>query len=149
MVDPTATPQTDTAVEQAPPKPFHWGLGRRKAAVARVKLIPNGSGQITINKKRSLEDYFVREQDRIHLLAPLHLTGTRAKYDLTIRIDGGGIYGQAGAARMGIARALVQVDPSLYKALKEAGFLTRDSRIVERKKPGQAGARRRFQFSKR
>lgn len=146
MVD--TAPTTSVPTEQEPPKPFHWGLGRRKAAVARVKLLPNGSGQITINK-RALEEYFVREQDRIHLLAPLHLTGTRAKYDLLMRINGGGVAGQAGAARMGIARALVKVDPTLYKTLKEAGLLTRDSRVVERKKPGQAGARRRFQFSKR
>ena len=138
-----------TETEVTPLPLYFWGLGRRKSAVARVRLKPNGSGQVAINGKRSLEDYFVREQDRIHLLAPLHLTGSRAKFDLFMTLHGGGLTGQAGAARMGISRALVEADKNLYKALKEAGFLTRDSRKVERKKPGQAGARRRFQFSQR
>lgn len=137
-----------TETETTPAPLYYWGLGRRKSAVARVRLKPNGSGQITVNK-RAFEDYFAREQDRINLLHPLHLTGTRARFDVFVTLAGGGMTGQAGATRMGIARALVRADETLYKTLKEAGFLTRDSRQVERKKPGQAGARRRFQFSKR
>ena len=121
---------------------YYWGLGRRKAAVARVRMRPNGSGQWHFNDKRGLEEYFQRQQDQLHLLAPLHLTGTATKFDFFVNVRGGGMNGQAGAVRLGLARALAKVDPNFYPALKE-------SRVVERKKPGKAGARASFQFSKR
>lgn len=123
-------------------------VGRRKTAVARVRLRP-GTGQVVINKKRSLEEYFSREQDRQAVITPLRVTGTRMTYDVHVNVRGGGLTGQAGASRLGIARALVELNPALMPALRAAGLLTRDARQVERKKPGQAGARRSFQFSKR
>jgi small subunit ribosomal protein S9 len=129
--------------------PFYRGTGRRKSAVARVRLVPNGTGQLQINKKRTLEDYFPREQDRLLMLSPLRLTGTRQKFDVFITVTGGGPSGQAGAIRHGVSRALLLADRAHYPALKAAGFLTRDAREVERKKPGKAGARASFQFSKR
>jgi len=132
-----------------PPAGFWWGTGRRKRAVARVRLVPNGSGQVTVNKNRNLAEFFPREQDQIHVLAPMHLTGTVKGYDLHVNVNGGGIAGQAGATRMGIARALVKANGEFYQTLKDAGYLTRDSRQVERKKPGKKGARASFQFSKR
>ena len=122
-------------------------VGRRKAAVARVFVKP-GKGQITINRK-SLEDYFSLDILRFEVKQPLLVTETEGQFDVTINLDGGGIKGQAEAARMGIARALCQIDAELRSVLKKNGFLTRDSREVERKKPGQPGARRKFQFSKR
>jgi small subunit ribosomal protein S9 len=122
--------------------------GRRKRAVARVRL-KAGEGKVTINKKRTLETYFTRENDRTVLLTPLKMTSTLGKFDVFITLHGGGATGQAGAARLGISRALVKADQVHYTILKAAGFLTRDAREVERKKPGQAGARRSFQFSKR
>lgn len=131
-----------------PTPTHHWGTGRRKKAVARVHLALNGSGRITANKK-PFDEYFEREQDRIHVLGPLHLTGALKKFDFAINVHGGGLNGQAGAARLGIARALVKADESYYQPLKEAGLLTRDARQVERKKPGMKGARASFQFSKR
>ena len=121
--------------------------GRRKSAVARVIMLP-GTGRILINK-RSLEDYFPREALRFLLQAPLEAVDAMGKFDLEIRVHGGGIAGQADAGRHGIARALDQFDSGLRPALKKAGFLTRDSRVKERKKYGQKGARARFQFSKR
>jgi small subunit ribosomal protein S9 len=151
MSETSETPETASVAPSAPPADppaRYWGLGRRKAAVARVRLMPNGSGNMTVCK-RTLEDYFPREQDRLHLLAPFRLTGTRSRFDVFVNVKGGGINGQAGAVRLGIARALVKTDPDLYIKLKEAGYLTRDSRQVERKKPGKAGARASFQFSKR
>lgn len=152
----TTTPAAETpATEAAPapvapqePKPFYLGVGRRKAAVSRVRIKPNGTGDFKVNK-RPLDEYFLREQDRIHLLSPLHLTGTRTQYDVAVTVRGGGMNGQAGATRLGIARALVDASRELYPTLKEAGFLTRDARKVERKKPGKRGARASFQFSKR
>ena len=122
-------------------------VGRRKAAVARVFVKP-GKGQITINRK-SLEDYFSLEILRFEVKQPLMVTETEGQFDVTINLDGGGIKGQAEAARMGIARALCEVNAEYRSVLKKNGFLTRDSREVERKKPGQPGARRKFQFSKR
>ncbi len=123
-------------------------LGRRKAAVARVYIVA-GKGNITIND-RPLDNYFKEESLRYVVNQPLALTQTEGQFDITITIDGGGIKGQAEAIRLGIARALCEVDKDAYRsALKAAGFLTRDAREVERKKPGQPGARRRFQFSKR
>ena len=122
-------------------------VGRRKAAVARVFVKP-GKGQITINHK-SLEDYFSLDILRFEVKQPLLVTETEGQFDVTINLDGGGIKGQAEAARMGIARALCEVNAEYRSVLKKNGFLTRDSREVERKKPGQPGARRKFQFSKR
>ena len=124
------------------------GVGRRKTAVARVYL-REGNGKITVNGK-SLEDYFVDAISVFTVKQPLVVTETTDKYDILINVCGGGIKGQAGACRHGIARALCEVDREAYRAtLKAAGFLTRDAREVERKKPGQPGARKRFQFSKR
>ena len=122
-------------------------VGRRKAAVARVFVKP-GKGEITINRK-TLEAYFPHEILQIQVKQPLMATNTTENYDITINLDGGGIKGQAEAARLGIARALCEIDSEMRSVLKKNGFLTRDSREVERKKPGQPGARRKFQFSKR
>ena len=123
-------------------------LGRRKAAVARVYLTA-GAGNITIND-RPLEDYFKEDTLRYIVMQAFNVTETLGQFDTKITIVGGGTKGQAEAIRLGIARALCEIDKEAYRpALKAAGFLTRDAREVERKKPGQPGARRRFQFSKR
>ena len=123
-------------------------LGRRKSAVARVYL-NTGSGNITING-RPLDEYFKEDTLKYIVNQPLVLTDTLGSFDLKINVDGGGIKGQAEAVRLGIARALCKVDAEAYRpVLKSNGFMTRDAREVERKKPGQPGARRRFQFSKR
>ena len=123
-------------------------LGRRKAAVARVYLTA-GAGNITING-RPLENYFALESLRYIVNQPFEVTKSEAQFDVKVTVVGGGIKGQAEAIRLGIARALCEVDKEAYRStLKAAGFLTRDAREVERKKPGQPGARRRFQFSKR
>ena len=122
-------------------------VGRRKAAVARVYVKP-GKGQITINHK-ALAEYFSLDILCFQVKQPLLATNTLENYDITINLVGGGIKGQAEAARLGIARALCEIDAEMRPVLKTAGFLTRDSRVVERKKPGQPGARRKFQFSKR
>ena len=123
-------------------------LGRRKAAVARVYLTA-GTGNVTIND-RPLENYFALESLRYVVNQPFEVTNTLGQFDVKVTIVGGGIKGQAEAIRLGIARALCEVDKEAYRStLKAAGFLTRDAREVERKKPGQPGARRRFQFSKR
>jgi small subunit ribosomal protein S9 len=123
------------------------GTGRRKTATARVYLRP-GNGRIFVNK-RPVDEYFVRETLRMDLTQPLSLTDTSGQFDAFVTVRGGGHTGQAGAIRLGLARALCSANPSLRDALKRAGFLTRDARKVERKKYGQPGARRRFQFSKR
>jgi small subunit ribosomal protein S9 len=123
-------------------------LGRRKSAVARV-FLNTGSGNITING-RPLDEYFKEDTLKYIVNQPLVLTDTLGQFDLKINVDGGGIKGQAEAIRLGIARALCLVDAEAYRpVLKSNGFMTRDAREVERKKPGQPGARRRFQFSKR
>ena len=123
-------------------------LGRRKAAVARVYLTP-GTGKVLVNG-RELENYFSLESLRYIVNQPFEVTKTEGQFDTKITVDGGGIKGQAEATRLGISRALCEVDKEAYRStLKAAGFLTRDAREVERKKPGQPGARRRFQFSKR
>jgi|SRR5574344_1569886 small subunit ribosomal protein S9 len=123
-------------------------LGRRKSAVARV-YVNTGKGNITINE-RPLDEYFKEESLRFIVKQPLNLTGTVEKFDIKVNLDGGGIKGQAEALRLAIARALCEIDKEAYRpVLKSNGFMTRDSREVERKKPGQPGARRRFQFSKR
>ena len=123
------------------------GTGRRKSSVARVR-IRDGSGKIVINK-RSFEEYFPNDQDRISVLGPLEVFGKRTDVDVIIRVHGGGNTGQSGACRMGIARALVSFDTENFSAMREGGFLTRDSRMKERKKYGLRGARRGTQFSKR
>lgn len=124
-----------------------YATGKRKTAVARVWMKP-GRGQIRINK-RPLEQYVVRQSDRSLIMEPLKLTDAAEKFDMYINVRGGGIFGQAGAIRHGISRALVASDPGLRDTLKKQGFLTRDSRMKERKKYGQPGARARFQYSKR
>lgn len=138
---------------KGPDRQGWWrGVGRRKTAVARVRLKP-GSGQIQIvvnrKKVKTIEEYFSEMRDRNDAVASLRVTSTLGKIDLKARLTGGGYMGQAQALRLGIARALVNYDPTLEQALRDNGFLTRDAREVERKKYGQAGARRRFQFSKR
>ena len=128
-------------------KPFFYGTGRRKSSVARVRMYP-GSGVITING-RDIDDYFGLETLKLVVRQPLALTDNLGKYDLVITVAGGGVSGQAGAIRHGIARALLQVSDELRPALKKAGFLTRDPRMKERKKYGLKAARRAPQFSKR
>ena len=123
------------------------GTGRRKSSVARVRVRP-GSGKITVNK-RDFEEYFVNDQDRKTVLGPLDAVGKKSEVDVVIRVHGGGNTGQAGACRMGIARALVSFDTEAFQEMRDGGFLTRDSRMKERKKPGLRGARRGTQFSKR
>ena len=125
-----------------------WGTGRRKKAVARVRLIPAGDSTITVNKK-SLDEYFGLDTLKFIVKQPLELLGVTAKYDVIVNVCGGGYTGQAGAIRHGIARALLQAEPETRAALKKAGFLTRDSRMKERKKYGLKKARRAPQFSKR
>jgi small subunit ribosomal protein S9 len=122
-------------------------LGRRKAAVARV-FVSEGTGQITINK-RDISVYFPSPILQFIIKQPLNKLGAVEKYDIKVNLDGGGFNGQAGALRLAIARALVKINPEDKPALKEDGFMTRDPREVERKKPGQPKARKRFQFSKR
>jgi small subunit ribosomal protein S9 len=126
---------------------YWWGTGRRKSAVARVRIKP-GNGKLLVNKKQ-LKEYFVREQDRKAVMAPLAAVDAEKSFDVFINVKGGGTTGQAGASLLGIARALKNYDEHYVPALRDGGHLTRDPRMVERKKPGQRGARRRFQFSKR
>ena len=126
----------------------YWGTGRRKKAIARVRLVP-GSGKIVINGK-DIDEYFGLETLKVISRQPLELTKTSGMYDVFVNVNGGGFSGQAGAIRHGIARALIVADKESYrKPLKKAGFLTRDSRMKERKKPGLKKARRAPQFSKR
>ena len=134
-----------TAVESK--TPLHLGTGRRKSAVARVRLA-NGTGKIQING-RSFENYFPTETLRGVVAQPLTVTNTADKFDAQVTVSGGGPAGQAGAVRHGIARALLTVDANLRPVLKAEGLLTRDPRMKERKKYGQPGARKRFQYSKR
>ena len=126
---------------------FYWGTGRRKTSVARVR-VKAGTGKIVVND-RALDNYFNELRDRNDILSPLKLTKTDASIDVWVNVNGGGITGQAGAILLGISRALMNFDPTLEQPLRDADMLTRDSRKVERKKYGQSGARRRFQFSKR
>lgn len=125
----------------------YYGTGRRKTSTARVFLRP-GSGAVTINR-RAFEQFFPTEALRTQIRTPLVLTETADKFDVLATVDGGGVSGQAGAVRLGIARALVEYNAELRKQLKTEGLLTRDARAKERKKYGMAGARKRFQFSKR
>ena len=129
------------------PNEFFYGTGRRKSAVARVRLIP-GSGNIMVNH-RDLEDYFPRATSRMVLMQPLVLTETESAFDIKVNVRGGGSSGQADAVKHGISRALLKYNAEMRATLKKAGFLTRDARAKERKKYGQPGARKRFQYSKR
>ncbi len=126
----------------------YWGTGRRKKAIARVRLIPNGKGDIVINK-RTIDEYFGLDTLKLIVRQPLVLTETTDKFDVLVNVCGGGMTGQAGAIRHGIARALVVADEAFKPAVKKAGFLTRDPRAKERKKYGLKKARRAPQFSKR
>ena len=148
----------EAAVDTQPkvaPKPqteskggYWWGTGRRKSSVARVRIKP-GSGKMVVNKK-DLDDYFKRSQDQNAVMAPLKAVKAEKLFDIFINVKGGGTTGQSGASLLGIARALKKYDEDGYlQALRDGGHLTRDPRMVERKKPGQRGARRKFQFSKR
>ena len=125
----------------------YTAVGRRKEAIARVALLP-GTGNILVNKQPH-EQYFIRETDRIIIKQPLQVTNNMDKYDIVANITGGGLTGQAGALRLGIARALILSQPELKDSLRKHGFLTRDPRMKERKKYGQKGARKRFQWTKR
>jgi len=125
----------------------YYATGKRKTAIARTWMKP-GSGVITVND-RELDDYFRVGTAKTIMLQPLVLTNTRENFDIRVKVIGGGISGQAGAIRHGITRALLMADPDLRQSLKRAGFVTRDSRVKERKKYGQKGARARYQFSKR
>ena len=125
----------------------YYATGRRKTSVARGWLMP-GEGNVTINK-RSIDDYLKRETAKMIIRQPLELTETLGKFDIYVNVRGGGISGQAGAIKHGISRALLAVNPDFRPLLKKSGFLTRDSRVKERKKYGQPGARKRFQYSKR
>ena len=125
-----------------------WGTGRRKKAIARVRLIPAGTGAIVINE-RAIDDYFPQALVQYQVKQPLALLGVEGKYDVMVNVYGGGYTGQAGAIRLGIARALLQAEPDCRPALKKEGFLTRDPRVKERKKYGLKKARRAPQFSKR
>ena len=139
---------TSSSAKKGPDKGgFYWGTGRRKSSVARVRIKP-GDGKFMVNK-REFEEFFRREQDRGSVLAPLKAVEGEKSFDVYVNVNGGGTTGQAGATLLGIARALKNYDESYLPALRDGGYLTRDGRMVERKKPGQAGARKRFQFSKR
>ena len=126
---------------------FYYGTGRRKSSVARVWLQP-GEGKVQVND-RPVDEFFTHPTLKMLLMQPLKVVGQEGKYDVMASVSGGGSTGQAGAIRLGIARALVRVDDTMRTALKKAGLLTRDPRVKERKKYGQKGARARFQFSKR
>lgn len=155
----TETPET-VAETKAPEEPrelkltgkadiggFVCGTGRRKSSVARVRIKP-GDGKFIINK-REVEKYFPQVNDRNAAVAPLETLNLKNAFDVYVNVKGGGTTGQAGAVLLGVARALKSYDEGLMKELRDTGYLTRDSREVERKKPGQRGARRKFQFSKR
>lgn len=155
-----AGPEQMTRVQREPvPADRHgwwWGTGRRKTAVARVRMRPaaaEGNGafkiQITRKKFKTVEEYFCEERDRNDAIAPLRVSDMHGKMDVVVRLHGGGFMGQAQALRLGLARAIRNYDPTLEERLRDEGFLTRDAREVERKKYGQPGARARFQFSKR
>jgi len=126
---------------------YFEGVGRRKTSVARVRLMPGGNS-IVVNDKPA-EEYFGREVDRFTLAGPLLATGTQGHYAITVKVTGGGVTGQAAAVQMGVARALLAADPNFRSALRQAGFLTRDARAKERKKPGLKRARKAPQYTKR
>lgn len=126
---------------------YYYGTGRRKSATAQVRLYPEGNG-IVVNEKPA-EEYFSRQIDLLRVKEPLVVTGMEGKFRITVRVNGGGISGQAGAVRHGIARALLETDPELRPTLRRGGFLTRDPRVKERKKPGLKRARKAPQYTKR
>ncbi|MFH1371087.1 MAG: 30S ribosomal protein S9 [Planctomycetota bacterium] len=142
-----AAPAAQPIVKGPDKSGFYWGTGRRKTSVARVRLKP-GEGKMLINK-RKLEEYFRTDQNRAAVMAPLAAAKLEKSFDVFVNVRGGGTTGQAGATVLGIARALKGYDPNLLQMLRDGGYLTRDPRMVERKKPGQSGARKRYQFSKR
>ncbi len=143
--------QPQAASRPAPPLPegkkFIWGTGRRKTAIARVRIKP-GSGEFTVNAK-PFDKFFVDDRDRRSVLAPLAAANMVKSWDVIVRVTGGGSTGQAGATSLGLARALMLAFPEVEASLRDQGLLTRDARMKERKKYGQKGARKRFQFSKR
>lgn len=127
---------------------YYEAVGRRKAATARVRIFIEGTGAITINE-RPLEEYFVREVDVLCIEEPLKVTATESRFDISVKVNGGGVSGQSGAIRLGIARALLKMDPDLRPVMRRGGFLTRDARVKERKKPGLKRARKAPQYTKR
>lgn len=127
--------------------PYTWGLGRRKSSVARVRIKP-GSGEFHVNDK-TVDEFFTTLRDQQTAKAPLELLDSPDTYDIFVKVNGGGPHGQAGAVQLGVSRAFKEANPVLFESLREKGYLTRDSRMKERKKPGRRGARRGFQFSKR
>ena len=143
---PVEQPQAAPTPARQPPS-YIWGTGRRKSAVARVRIRP-GSGGFLVNK-RAVDDYFKADRDQQAVLAPLETTKLTKNYDVWANVHGGGPTGQADAVMLGLARALAKAAPELTGSLREKGLLTRDARMPERKKYGQKGARKRFQFSKR
>lgn len=160
LIDDTPAAQQERAPREPLPPDKHgwwWGIGRRKTASARVRIRParegEGKGVMKVQTSRknfkTIEEYFTEVRDQSDCYAPLRLSNLDGKLDVYIRATGGGTMGQAQAVRLGLSRALLNYDPTLEPALRNAGFLTRDAREVERKKYGLAGARRRFQFSKR
>ena len=128
-------------------QPRYYATGKRKSAIARVYM-KAGNGNIVVNK-RSYEEYFTRPSLKMLIKQPLDITGKKDQFDFYVNVSGGGVAGQAGAVKHGISKALLEYDAELRSILKKAGFLTRDARVKERKKYGQPGARKRFQFSKR
>lgn len=127
---------------------FYEGIGRRKAASARVRLVPGGTGNLIINDKDG-RDYLPREGDVEILLEPLTKIGQQGNYDVSVKVEGGGISGQRDAIKLGVARALLKIDPELRPSLREGGYLTRDARVKERKKPGLKRARKAPTYTKR
>ena len=127
---------------------YYEAVGRRKTATARVRLFPQGDGSIVVNDK-PMELYFPRGVDVLTLKGPLQATGTEHRFNISVKVNGGGISGQAGAVRLGIARALLKADPDLRPVLRKGGYLTRDARAKERKKPGLKRARKAPQYTKR
>jgi small subunit ribosomal protein S9 len=147
-------PKPTRQAKSADKRGWWWGTGRRKTAVARVRIRPaKGEGSFTIKSShkagKTIEKFFAEIRDRNDCVFPLKVAGMEGRFEIVATVHGGGTMGQAQAVRLGVARALIGYDPSVYAALRAEGLLTRDAREVERKKYGQAGARRRFQFSKR
>ncbi len=128
---------------------YYEGLGRRKEATARVRLHTGGSGNTIVVNDKPLEDYFTRSVDQTQVHKPLKVTGTEGRFDITVKVSGGGVTGQTGAVQLGIARALLKADPDYRKTLRENRLLTRDARAKERKKPGLKRARKAPQYTKR
>lgn len=144
---PTETEEKPLAPQAAPSGGFWWGTGRRKSAVARVRIRP-GKGAFLVNGRKH-DVFFTELRDQNDVLSPLKATKTEGSLDVYVKVSGGGYTGQAGAVKLGLSRALKGYDPALEATLRDEDMLTRDPRKVERKKPGQPGARKRFQFSKR